>query len=100
MNIDKLISDFDFDQINSDCLIHVSLQTYLKKKAELSACDASEARILTEQFKNYSDILSRCLNKALCFPTDCKDCVGMQKCANCLKQEDLGETFVELHKYL
>ncbi len=100
MNIDNMISNFDFDQFNSDCFIHVSLKTYMKKKSKLSSCDENEANMLSTQFKDFSDILGRCLKNALCFPSGCKDCVGMQKCANCLKQDDLGEAFVELHKYL
>jgi hypothetical protein len=42
----------------------------------------------------------RYLENALYFPSGCKDCVGMQKCADCIKQEDLAETFIELRKYL
>ena len=100
MNIDNVISNFDFDQFNSDCFIHVSLKTYREKKSKLSSCDENEADMLNVQFKEYSDILGQCLKNALCFPSGCKDCEGMQKCANCLKQDDMGELFVELHKYL
>jgi len=32
MNIDNLISSFDFDKFKSDCLIHHFLKTYIKKK--------------------------------------------------------------------
>ena len=73
MYIDNVISSFDFDKFKSDCFLHGFLKTY---------------------------ILGQYLENALCFPSGCKDCVGMQKCANCLKQDDLGEAFVELHKYL
>ena len=31
MNIDNLISSFDFDEFKSDCLIHDFLKTYIKK---------------------------------------------------------------------
>jgi len=100
MNIDNVISNFNFDRINSDCFIHACLQTYIKIKAKLSSCDDGEASILKTQFKNYSDILRRCLKNALCFPSGCKDCEGMQKCADCMKQDDLGDAFIELQKYL
>jgi hypothetical protein len=100
MNIDNMISNFDFDKFKSDCFLHVSLKTYLKKKSKLSSCNESEATILNAQFKDYSDVLGRCLENALCFPSGCKDCVGMQKCANCLKQDDLGEAFIALQKYI
>jgi ATP-dependent helicase YprA (DUF1998 family) len=100
MNIDNMISDFDFDQFKSDCFIHASLESYMEKKSKLSSCDENEADMLRTQFKNYSDMLAQCLKKALCFPKGCKDCVGMQKCANCIQQDDLGEAFIELQKHL
>ena len=100
MNIDNMISDFDFDQFNSDCFIHVSLESYMKKKSQLSSCNENEASMLRVQLNNYSDVLGKCLKNAICFPSGCKDCVGMQKCANCLKQDDLGEAFIELQKYI
>ena len=100
MNIDNVISNFDFDKFKSDCYIHRFLKTYLKKKSELSSCDDNEANMLRVQLKEYSDVLGRCLKNALCFPSGCKDCVGMQKCADCIKQYDLAETFIELQKYL
>ncbi len=31
MNIDNLISSFDFDKIKNDCPIHEFLKTYIKK---------------------------------------------------------------------
>ncbi len=31
MDIDNLISSFDFDKFKSDCLIHDYLKTYIKK---------------------------------------------------------------------
>jgi len=100
MNIDNVISNFDFDKFKSDCYIHRFLKTYLKKKSELSSFDDNEANMLRVQLKEYSDILERYLENALCFPTGCNDCVGMQKCADCIKQNDLSEAFMELRKYL
>ena len=100
MNIDNVISNFDFDKLNSDCFIHVALQTYMKKKSQLSSCDDNEASMLRVQFKDYSDILGRCLKNALCFPLGCNDCEGMQKCADCIKQDGLGEAFIKLRKFL
>ena len=32
MNIDKMISSFDFDKFKSNCIIHDFMNTYLKKK--------------------------------------------------------------------
>ena len=74
MNIDNVISNFNFDKFKSDCYIHAFLKTYLKKKSELSSCDDNEANMLRVQFKEYSDVLGRCLNNALCFPSGCRLC--------------------------
>ena len=49
MNIDNLISSFDFDKIKSDCPIHAFLRTYNKKKSNLSSCDDKEANMLKLQ---------------------------------------------------
>jgi hypothetical protein len=66
MNIDNLISSFVFDKFKSDCLIHDFLKTYIKKKSSLSSCYGS-------------DILERYLKNAICFPSECENCVGMNK---------------------
>ena len=100
MNIDKVISNFNFDKFKSDCFIHAALKTYMNKKSKLSSCDENETNMLGVELKEYSDILGRCLKNALCFPAGCKDCVGMQKCSDCSKQDDLGEAFIDLRKFL
>ena len=66
MNIDNLISSFDFDKLKNDCLIHDFLKTYIKKKSILTSCYGS-------------DILERYLKNAMCFPSECENCVGMKK---------------------
>ena len=66
MNIDNLISNFDFDKFKSDCLIHNFVKTCIKKKSNLS--------------KWYdSDLLERLLKNTMCFPSECENCVGMNK---------------------
>jgi hypothetical protein len=50
MNIDSLISSFDFDKFKSDCLIHDFLKTYIKKKNE---------SILMVQFKFFGAIIKK-----------------------------------------
>ena len=100
MNIDKVIRNFDFDKFKSDCFIHAALKTYIDKKSKLSLCSENEAGMLSAELKDYSDILLRCLKNALCFPSGCKDCTGMQKCADCFKQKDLGEEFIRLRNFL
>jgi len=66
MNIDNLISSFDFDKFKSDCLIHDFLKTYIKKKPNLSS------------WYN-SDFIERLLKNTMCFPSKCENCVGMNK---------------------
>ena len=99
MNIDNLISSFDFDKSKSDCLIHDFLKTYIKKKSNLSSCDDTEANILRIQLEDYSDILEQLLKNATCFPSGCETCVGMKKCAGCINQDILADAFVKLQKY-
>ena len=67
MNIDNLIDiDFDFDKFKPDCLIHDFLKTYIKIKSN--------------QTSYYdSDILERYLKNAMCFSSECENCVGMKK---------------------
>ena len=85
MNIDNLISSFDFDKLKNDCLIHDFLKTYIKKRMQLD---------------DYSGILERLLKNAACFPSECENCAGMQKCAGCINQDILADAFVRLQKYL
>ena len=66
MNIDNLISSFDFDKFKSDCLIHNFVKTCIKKKSNLSS------------WYN-SDFLERLLKNTMCFPSECENCVGMKK---------------------
>jgi len=66
MNIDNLISSFDFEKLKNDCLIHHFLKTYSQKKSILISCWGS-------------DILERYLQNAMCFPSECERCVGMNK---------------------
>lgn len=101
MNIDNLISSFDFDKFKSDCLIHEFLETYNKKKSNLSSRDGdgNEANMLRMQLEDYSDILERLLKNARCFPSGCENCVGMQKCAGCINQDILADAFIRLQKY-
>jgi len=100
MNIDNLISRFDFDKSKSDCLIHDFLKTYILKKSNLSSCDDNEANMLRLQLEDYSDILKGLLKNARCFPSGCENCVGMQKCADCINQNNLADAFIKLQKYL
>ena len=66
MNIDNLISSFDFDKLKSDCLVHSFLKTYIKKNPNLPLCYDS-------------DFLELYLKNAVCFPSECANCVAMKK---------------------
>jgi len=99
MNIDNLVSSFDFDKFKIDCIIHDFLKTYVKKKSSLSSCDDNEASILRIQLEDYSDIMERLLKTAGRFPSGCENCVGMQKCADCINQDILADAFIKLQKY-
>ena len=100
MNIDNLISGFDFDQFKNDCIIHNFLKTYIDKKSNLSAGDDNKANMLRMQLEDYSDILERVIKNATCFPSGCDNCAGMQKCAGCINQDILADAFIKLQKYL
>jgi len=100
MDIDNLISSFDFDKIKSDCPIHAFLRTYNEKKSNLSSCDDNAAQSLRMQLEDYSDILERLIKNAACFPSGCENCAGMKKCAGCLNQDILADAFIKLQKYL
>ena len=67
MNIDNVISSFDFDQFKSDCLVHSSLKAFLKNNPSLPSCYDS-------------DFYELYLKNAVCFPSECANCVGMNKC--------------------
>ena len=100
MNIDNLILSFASDKFNSDCVIHDFLKTYIKKKSNLSSCDDNEANMLRMQLDDYSNILEPLLKSANCFPSGCENCVGMQKCADCINQDILADASIKLQKYL
>ena len=100
MNIDNLISSFNFDKSKNDCIIHDFLKTYIKKKSDLSSCDDKEANMLRMQLEDYLDILEPLIKNATCFPSGCDNCAGMQKCAGCINQDILADAFIKLQKYL
>jgi len=100
MNIDILIKGYDFNKFKSDCLIHEFLKAYINKKSSLSTCDDNEADILRLQLEDFSNNLAHILKFAMCFPSECKNCEGMQKCAGCIHQDNLADAFIKLQKYL
>jgi len=100
MNIDILIKGYDFNKFKSDCLIHDFLKAYINKKSSLSTCDDNEADMLRIVLEDFSNNLAHILKFATCFPLGCKNCEGMQKCADCINQEYLADAFIKLQKYL
>ena len=100
MSIENLISSFYFDRFKSDCLIHEFTKTYIKKKSSLSSCADNDADMLRLQLEDYSKTLEQILKFATCFPLECENCEGMQKCAGCINQDYLADAFIKLQKYL
>jgi hypothetical protein len=56
--------------------------------------------MLRMELEEYSDILEQLLENAMCFPSGCENCAGMQKCADCINQDNLADAFIKLQKYL
>jgi hypothetical protein len=72
MNIDNLISSFDFEKSKKDCILHNILKIYINKKIGATPCDDNEANMLRNQLEEFSDILKRLLKYAKCFPSMCE----------------------------
>ena len=91
MNIDNLISSFNFVKSKKDCILHSMFRIYIKKKSELSSCDDNEAIMLMKQLEEYSDVLRRLLNHAKCFPDSCDNCEGLTECIDCIIKDNCLE---------
>jgi hypothetical protein len=100
MNIDNLISGFDFEKFKKDCILHSMLRIFIDKKSELSSCDEREAGIKTKQLEKYSDVLKRLLSHAKCFPDSCDDCEGLTKCIDCIIKDNCVEAQLLFHKLI
>ena len=61
MNIDNLISTFDFEKSEKDCMLHSLLRIYIDNKSELSSPYDNEAIRAKKQLEGYSDVLKRLL---------------------------------------
>ena len=88
MNIDNLISGFDFEKSKKDCILHSILGIYIDKKSQLSSCDDTKALVVAQQLREYSDVLKRLLSHVKCFPAMCADCEGLIKCIECIIKEN------------
>jgi hypothetical protein len=77
MNIDNLISSFDFEKSEKDCMLHSILRIYIDKKSELSSRYDNEVIRAIKQLERYSDVLKRLLSHAQCFPDSCDNCEGL-----------------------
>ena len=98
MNIDNLISNFDFEKFKKDCILHNILTIYIDKKLDLSSCDDNEANMLRNQLKGFSDILKRLLKYVKCFPASCENCEGLKKCINCTIKDNCVDASIEFYK--
>ena len=100
MNINNLISGFDFKKFKKDCILHSMLRIFIDKKSELSSCDQNEAIIKSKQLKEYSAVLKRLLSHAKCFPDSCDDCEGLIKCIDCIIKDNCIEAQLLFHKLI
>jgi hypothetical protein len=100
MNIDNLISSFDFEKFKKDCILHSMLRLYIDKKSELSPCDHSKTNILIKQLEKYSDVLKRLLSHAKCFPDSCDNCEGLTKCIDCITKDNCVDAQLMFHKLM
>ena len=98
MDIDNLISGFDFEKSKKDCILHGILDVYIDKTSQLSACDDTEAIILTQRLEEYSDVLKKLLPRTKCFPTMCDDCEGLTKCMECIIKENCVEAEMKFYR--
>jgi hypothetical protein len=98
MNIDNLISSFDFEKFKQDCILHNILKIYINKKSQLSSCDYNAAIMLRNQLADFSDILKRLLKYAKCFPSMCENCEGLKKCIDCTIKDNCVDASIELYK--
>ena len=100
MNIDNLISSFDFVKSEKDCMLHSLLRIYVDRKSELSSCDDDEAIMLTKQLEGYSDVLMQLLSHAKCFPDSCDNCEGLTKCIECIIKDKCLDAQLMFYKLM
>ena len=98
MNIDNLISTFNFEKSQKDCILHSVLGIYVDKKSKLSSCDDSETILLTHQLEDYADVLKRLLRHTKCFPALCENCDGLAKCIECIIKENCVDAQLMFYK--
>jgi hypothetical protein len=100
MNIDNLISSFDFEKLRKDCILHSMLKIYNDKKSNLSSCDENEASILVKQLEKFSNVLKRLLSHAKCFPDSCDNCDGLSKCIDCIIRDNCAEAQLMFYRLM
>ena len=100
MKIDSLISSFDFEKSEKDCMLHSMLRVYIDNKSKLSSPYDNEAIRAKEQLEGYSDVLKRLLSHAKCFPDSCDNCEGLTKCIDCIIKDNCVEAQLLFHKLI
>ena len=98
MDIDKLISGFDFVKFKKDCILHDILNIYIEKKSALYASEGKDADFLKNHLEDVSDILKRLFRYAKCFPSKCENCQSLKKCTNCILQYNCADASIEMLK--
>lgn len=100
MNINNLISSFDFENSGKDCILHSMFRIYNDKKSELSSCDEDKADMLIKKLEQYSDVLKRLLSHAKCFPDLCDNCEGLTKCIDCIIKDSCADAQFMFHQLM
>jgi len=98
MDINNLISSFDFKRSQKDCILHSILGIYIDKKSKVSSCDGNEVPILIQQLEECSDVLKRLLSHAKSFPDSCDDCEGLTKCIECIIKDNCADAQLMFYK--
>lgn len=98
MDIDKLISGFDFVKFKKDCILHSILSIYVNKKSALYGSTGKDADLINNQLHDLSDILKKLFRYAKCFPSMCEDCQSLKKCINCILQNNCADASIEMLK--
>ena len=100
MNVDNMLSSFDFERSRKDCILHSMLGIYIDKKSKLSSCDNHEAPILIQQLEECSGVLKRLLSHAKSFPDLCDDCEGLTRCIECIIKDDCVDAQLMFYKLM
>ena len=84
MKIQNLTTDFEFRKFRKDCILHRIMEPYIEKQSSPSICDDKMAGKLRTELEKHSATLEQSLKYAKCFPSMCENCMGLEKCIDCI----------------